>query len=156
MVVNILRHLLACQLLKAFGRLFTTTHPGIRKDMLGEPHGADDVLGVLNVSPNPLHEILELMKLTELTVNSNMETRAVGFKPYIAPALSSGAISLIETLKGGWNYSSVYFGAEAEGAFFGCRNKRTAGGIEIEDIPLCDALYERIRRSYDNLCELSL
>ena len=116
------------------------------------PHGEDLVIAnsISNYS-----EALSL-KLTELTVNSNMETRAVGFKPYIAPALSSGAISLIETLKGGWNYSSVYFGAEAEGAFFGCRNKRTAGGIEIEDIPLCDALYERIRRSYDNLCELSL
>ena len=89
-------------------------------------------------------------ELTELTVRANMEVRAGGFKPYIAPALSSGAISLVETLGGGWNYSSVYLG----GAFLGCRNRRCRDGIEMEDLPLDDRLFRRIERAYENLKKL--
>lgn len=93
-------------------------------------------------------------ELTGLTINSNMDTRADGFKPYIAPAMSSGAISLVETLRGGWNYSSVYFGYGDGGAFMGCRNRRMHEGIQIEDLPLDDKLFERIENAYDNLKEL--
>lgn len=94
------------------------------------------------------------LRLTDLTVQSNLETRADGFKPYIAPALSSGAISLMETVKGGWNYSSVYFGADGCGAFLGCRNRRTHRGIEIEDMPLDELLFARIENAYGNLEKL--
>lgn len=93
-------------------------------------------------------------ELTRLTVSSNMETRADGFKPYIAPAMSSGAISLIETLSGGWNYSSVFLGAGASGAFLGCRNRRTEEGIQIENLPIDEKLFQRIEKAYDNLKEL--
>lgn len=73
------------------------------------PHGEDLVIAdsVRNYDDEISRE------LTELTVRANMEVRAGGFKPYIAPALSSGAISLVETLRGGWNYSSVYLGGIA-------------------------------------------
>lgn len=94
-------------------------------------------------------------ELTNLTVNANMKVREDGFKPYIAPAMSSGAISLIETLKGEWNYSSVYFGSEESGAFLGCRNRRTSEGILIENAPVDEALFSRIKHAYDNLKELS-
>lgn len=93
-------------------------------------------------------------ELTGLAVNSNMDTRADGFKPYIAPALSSGAIALIETLRGSWNYSSIYLGSDSEGAFLGCRNRRSAEGVEIENLPLDDKLFQRIKKAYDNLKEM--
>lgn len=114
------------------------------------PHGEDLVIADSVLSYD--HE--NSLELTALTVNSNMETRADGFKPYIAPALSSGAISLLETLKGGWNYSSVYFGKDCSGAFLGCRNRRTADGIEIENLPLDDILFGRIEKAYRNLEKL--
>lgn len=111
------------------------------------PHGEDLVIADSISDYN--HEIS--LALTDLTVKSNMDTRADGFKPYIAPALSSGAISLIETLSGGWNYSSVYFGDGSDGAFMGCRNRRTSAGIQVEDLPLDDQLFSRIEKAYRNL-----
>ena len=93
-------------------------------------------------------------QLTELTVRSNMETRADGFKPYIAPAISSGALSLLETLHGRWNYSSVYYGKGTSGAFMGCLNRRAAEGIEVENMPLEEELFARIEKAYRNLEKL--
>ena len=95
--------------------------------------------------------------LTERTVRSNLDTRADGFKPYIAPAISSGALSLLETLRGGWNYSSVFLGSETEGAFLGCRNRRCGENlaeIQLEDLPLPEELFERIENAYRNLCRI--
>lgn len=114
------------------------------------PHGEDLIIA------NSVEKYDNLLseELTKMTVNSNMETRADGFKPYIAPALSSGAISIIEMLRGGWNYSSVYFGYGDEGAFLGCRNRRTSEGFEIEDKGMCEELYNRIYGSYQKLCEI--
>ena len=114
------------------------------------PHGEDLVIADSIKSYN--HELS--IELTQLTVNSNMVTRADGFKPYIAPAMSSGALSLIETLKGGWHYSSLYYGCGTSGAFLGCRNRRTAHGNEVDNLPLDDRLYERIENAYRNLEKL--
>lgn len=87
------------------------------------------------------------LALTEKTVTSNLKTRALGFKPYIAPALSSGALSLLAVLDGSWQYSSLSFGR----AFLGVRNRLTAEGREIEDLPLDDALFARIEAAYEDL-----
>lgn len=54
--------------------------------------------------------------------------RKLGYKPYVAPALSSGALSLLALLRGQWHYSSVYDGQ----VFMGCRNRLTPAGIETE------------------------
>lgn len=115
------------------------------------PHGEDLVIADSITSYND-----ELSReLTELTVKSNLETRADGFKPYIAPALSSGAISILQMLRKEWNYSSVFLGDENSGAFLGCRNRRTeAGSIIIENRELDERLFERIKNAYDNLCVL--
>lgn len=86
-------------------------------------------------------------KLTELTKNANLEIRKTGFKPYIAPALSSGALSIIATIKGEWHYSSVFLG----GVFMGCRNKLSPLGTEIERNELPSKLLERIREVYNEL-----
>ena len=43
--------------------------------------------------------------LTERTVHANLQMREMGFKPYVAPALSSGALSLLLCLRGQWHCS---------------------------------------------------
>ena len=117
------------------------------------PHGGD--LVIANSIDNYDDEISH--RLTELTVSANLKVRELGFKPYIAPALSSGAISLILTLHGEWNYSSVYLGKGTEGAFLGIRNRIdfNSGRVLVEDLPLPEKLYERIEKAYRNLCEIN-
>ena len=114
------------------------------------PHGQDLVIA------DSLEHYDDLLsrELTQLAVQSNMKTRELGFKPYIAPALSSGAISVLATLSGEWHYSSVYFGKGDEGAFLGMKNRRTPYGIQVENFPLPQLLYERIETAYRNLKEL--
>ena len=117
------------------------------------PHGAD--LVIANSIEN--YDDAVSRALTDLTVNANLKVRELGFKPYIAPALSSGAISLLLTLAGKWNYSSVFLGKGAEGAFLGIRNRVdiASGKILVEDMPLPDELYERIEKAYRNLCGIN-
>ena len=54
------------------------------------PHG--EGLVIANSIENYDEEIS--LKLTTLTKEANLAVRACGFKPFIAPSLSSGAISL--------------------------------------------------------------
>ena len=117
------------------------------------PHGGD--LVIADSIDNYDDEISR--RLTELAVSANLKVRELGFKPYIAPALSSGAISLVLTLQGEWNYSSVYLGKGTEGAFLGIRNRidRSSGRIIVEDLPLPEKLYNRIEKAYGNLCEIN-
>lgn len=114
------------------------------------PHGEDLVIAN---SITDYDEELSL-ELTELAVKANLKVRELGFKPYIAPALSSAAISILLTLRGQWHYSSLYFGNEEEGAFLGIKNRMGENGPKYEDIPLCDLLFQRINRAYQNLCKL--
>ncbi|KZL88803.1 lactate dehydrogenase [Clostridium magnum] len=86
--------------------------------------------------------------LTDKTKKANLEVRSIGFKPYVAPALSSGSLSLISTIKGDWHYSATFLG----GAFMGCRNRLTSSGIELEThnfIP--DSLFNNLQKTYNNL-----
>ncbi len=117
------------------------------------PHGGD--LVIANSIDNYDDEISR--ELTALTVAANLKVRELGFKPYIAPALSSGAISLLLTLRGEWNYSSVYMGKGTEGAFLGIKNRidPASGEVIIEDLPLPQKLYDRIENAYRNLCEIN-
>lgn len=86
--------------------------------------------------------------LTEKTKNANLDLRSFGFKPYIAPALSSGALSLLATLRQQWNYSSNFIG----GTFMGMRNKNTDKGIEIETFEeFPKELFSRLSSTYDYL-----
>lgn len=86
-------------------------------------------------------------ELTALTVNANREVRALGFKPYMAPALSSGALSLLLTISGQWHYSST----SIDGIFLGAKNRMTAQGIEVEMLPLPEQLFRRIEHAYEEL-----
>ncbi len=114
------------------------------------PHGEDLVIAN---SITDYDDHISVM-LTELTVKANMEVRSLGYKPYIAPAISSGAISLLLTLEGKWNYSSIYLGDGNSGAFLGIKNRLTPDGALAEDIPLPHMLYRRVERAYENLKEI--
>lgn len=117
------------------------------------PHGGD--LVIANSIENYDDEVSR--ELTAITVAANLKVRELGFKPYIAPALSSGAISLLLTLRGEWNYSSVYMGKGTEGAFLGIKNRidPASGEVIIEDLLLPQKLYDRIENAYRNLCEIN-
>ena len=91
-------------------------------------------------------------ELTEKTVRANLELRALGFKPYVAPALSSGALSLLLLLRGEWHCSSVYL----DGIFMGCKNRLGPAGVELEQLPLPEALLARIRETAEKLRAIPL
>ncbi|QHI71274.1 lactate/malate family dehydrogenase [Aminipila terrae] len=111
------------------------------------PHGQDLVIAdsILDYHDQVSEE------LTRLTVQSNLDVRNLGFKPYIAPALSSGTISILLTLRGEWHYSSNFIGKEKEGAFMGALNRMTSQGTRFEETLLPEKLFLRIKNAYDNL-----
>ena len=90
-------------------------------------------------------------ELTELTVTANLKMRELGFKPYAAPALSSGALSLLLTLRGEWHCGSVFL----DGIYMGCRNRFTPAGIETELLPsIPEALYRHLESAAADLKEI--
>jgi len=111
------------------------------------PHGQD--LVIADSMTNYNDEISR--ELTQKVVTENLRIRGMGYKPFIAPAISSGALSILAMLKGDWHYSSNYVGDGADGAFFGALNRVVNGRTEIENVPLSDELFERIQLAYDNL-----
>ena len=86
-------------------------------------------------------------ELTEKTKRANLDMRQLGYKPYAAPALSSGALSLLACLRGQWQCSSVFL----DGIFMGVRNRIAPNGPEVERLPLPGALLERLRETMEAL-----
>ena len=107
------------------------------------PHGKD--LVIANSILNYDNELS--MELTKYAVEANLEVRKTGFKPYIAPALSSGAISIVYTLEGKYHYSSNYLA----GVYMGAKNRNPPSGLDIEKINMPDMLFERIKKTYNKL-----
>lgn len=107
------------------------------------PHGEDLVIA------NSIRNYDDALsrQLTEQAVRANLQMRELGFKPYIAPALSSGALSLLLCLRGQWHCSSTYLG----GVFMGARNRVTAAGTELERLPLPRQLQDRLQTTMDRL-----
>lgn len=107
------------------------------------PHGKDLIIA------NSIEHYDDAIskELTKLAVEANLRTREIGYKPYIAPALSSGTISLLLTMSGEWHYSSTCMG----GVFLGARNRMTEEGVELESLPLPEALFRRIEHAYREL-----
>lgn len=103
------------------------------------PHGA----GLIAANDPIQYNAVRSARLTELTTTANLRVRELGFKPYIAPALSSAAISLLRLLRGQLHYSAVPMG----GAYFGCRSRMTAHGILVEREPLHPALYAKVQET---------
>lgn len=85
--------------------------------------------------------------LMNKTITANLEMRKIGFKPYIAPAIASGAISLIKTLAGEWHYSCVSF----DGFYYGCLNRKIGALQEIEHLKMDRTLQQRILESAEEM-----
>ena len=120
------------------------------------PHGED--LVIANSLVNYDDEISR--ELTALTVKANLKVRELGYKPFLAPAISSAAISILLTLRGEWNYGSCFVGEfekqEGEepvvkGAYLGMLSRFTTAGVQWEDVNLPEELYNRIKKSYQRL-----
>ncbi|WP_251860436.1 lactate dehydrogenase [Clostridium sp. Marseille-Q2269] len=86
--------------------------------------------------------------LTKKTREANLEIRSLGFKPYIAPALSSGSLSLIATIQSKWHYSATFL----DGAFMGIKNRFINNTTELEtykNIP--SSLLKKIEETHSYL-----
>ena len=111
------------------------------------PHG--DGLWIANSLSQYDEELSR--ELTERTVTANLKMRELGFKPYVAPALSSGALSLLLTLRGEWHCGSVFL----DGVYMGCKNRYTSAGMETELLPsIPDALFAHIEDAAEHLREI--
>lgn len=108
------------------------------------PHGTG--LFIANSVANYDEDISQ--ELTRLTVTANLKMREIGFKPYVAPALSSGALSLLLTLRGEWHCGSVFL----DGVYMGVKNRYTPAGVETELLPhIPDPLFAHIREAAEHL-----
>ncbi|MDD3919902.1 MAG: lactate dehydrogenase [Eubacteriales bacterium] len=88
-------------------------------------------------------------ELTQQVVQANLALRETGFKPYIAPALSSGALSILAAIRGDWHYSAIPLG----NAYFGCYNRFTQAGLDWEVEPIPEPLMARLKNAYDTLVQ---
>ncbi len=110
------------------------------------PHGKG--LIIANSVTNYDEDLSEI--LTQKTIEANLEIRDLGFKPYIGPALSSGAISIINTISNKWHYSANFIG----GVFMGSNNRNLESGLEFERLDFPEKLFEKIESTYDMLKEI--
>ncbi|MBQ3356801.1 MAG: lactate dehydrogenase [Oscillospiraceae bacterium] len=85
------------------------------------PHGA----GLVVANDLAQYDDALSLALTKQTVQANHAVRALGFKPYIAPALSSACISLLNLLRGKPFYGAI----PSDGVWFGCLARRTEQGF---------------------------
>ena len=88
-------------------------------------------------------------RLTELTRTANLQVRDLGFKPYIAPGLSSAAVSLLRLLRGEAHYGAV----PLQGAYFGCVSRMTTQGLLLQREVICETLLSRLEETHRALRE---
>lgn len=111
------------------------------------PHGG----GLIAANHPTSYDAALSETLTQDTVSANLRVRELGFKPYIAPALSSAAISILRLIRGQMHYGAVPMG----GAYFGCQSRMTAQGLSVLREPLHPALYGRIQAVHKMLEDFS-
>lgn len=109
------------------------------------PHGE----GLIIADSIENYDQIKSNYLTQKTQNANIKLREVGFKPYIAPALSSGSLSILAAIKNQWHYSSTFIG----GTYMGARNRIIDGETELETLELKDNLFNKIQDTYNYLKE---
>lgn len=88
--------------------------------------------------------------LTNKTLNANKDVRSLGYKPYVAPSLSSGALSIVSTINGNWFYGSSYMGE----TYMGSKCRLIDKQLEIEQLPLPNALFNKINSTYERLVSI--
>ena len=107
------------------------------------PHGE-----ALVVSDDILSEDQDAaLRLTKCVVEANLEMRALGYKPFVAPAMSSGAISIVNLLAGKDHYSANYL----RGVYWRSRNRHRSYGVDIERLSISKALMVRLESTYKRL-----
>ena len=130
--------------------IFNANRLGIESDGIRVfgPHGKD--LLVLNSAASYDDEKTEI--LTRETVTANLAVREIGYKPFIAPAISSGAISIIDVIKGSPHYSCQYIG----GMFFGGMYSFSHDGLNVHGgvtdknaLGKIELTWENVRKSYE-------
>ena len=109
------------------------------------PHG-NGLVAVNSILPEEYNDEATA-QLTRLTTNANISVREIGYKPYIAPGVSSVALTIPEVIAGSWNDSARFLNV----VFFGARNRLTPAGTQWEDPLLPDELFCRLRDSYLDL-----
>ena len=110
------------------------------------PHGQE--LIVANDTGEKYDDVLS-QKLTAETVTANLLVRDLGFKPYIAPGLSSAAVSILRTVTGQWHNGAV----PMDGAYWGCQSRMTRYGPELLRRPLHPVLMKRMMEAHKHLKE---
>lgn len=110
------------------------------------PHG--EGLLVVNSRGDDYDEAIS-EKLTLLTREANLRVRELGFKPYIAPGLSSAAVSLVRMLQGEDYYGSI----PMDGIYFGCRGRRKGQGLAPVREELNPAVLEKMAETFRHLQE---
>lgn len=108
------------------------------------PHGGGLVIAN---DPAAYDEDLSLA-LTRQTVAANREVRDLGFKPYIAPAISSACLSVLQLIRGQVFHGAIPLG----GVYFGCRSRRVGGFAPCVE-PLPPGLCARIEAAWNDLRE---
>ena len=113
-------------------------HIDFRNGRVYGPHGA----GLIAANaPDEGYDDAVSRELTGRTREANLRVRELGFKPYLAPGLSSAVISILRMLRG-----EIYYGAVPLGGYvFGCRSRWTENGQRIVREPVCPELMARIR-----------
>lgn len=89
------------------------------------------------------------LALTHAAATANQRVRELGFKPYLAPGLSSAAISVLRTLRGQWHDGAVPLG----GAYFGCQSRMTRQGLELRRRAIHPLLLRRLQQVHKGLRE---
>lgn len=112
------------------------------------PHGAGLVCA--NAPAEGYDEALS-QAITEATRTMNLRIRELGFKPYIAPGISSAAVSILRLLRGAPHYGAI----PLDGVYFGCHSRMTPAGPEVVREPVCPQLLGRIQTAFDELRDFS-
>ncbi len=118
----------------------------LKKGRVFGPHG--EGLIVADSIENYNEEISNY--LTNKTINANKEVRVLGYKPFVAPSISSGALSLIATIKGDWFYGSTYM----KEVYMGAKCRLLPSGIEVEQLDLPEPLIDKLKLTYNKLAAI--
>lgn len=107
------------------------------------PHGA----GLVAANAPDTYDDASSQAITKATREMNLRVRELGFKPYIAPGLSSAAISILRLIRGQSHFGAVPVG----GVYFGCDNTMTASGPLLYRESMNPQLFDRVDEAFRDL-----
>lgn len=108
------------------------------------PHGAGLVAAN---APHVGYDATLSQAITTAAREMNLQVRDLGFKPYIAPGLSSAVVSILRLVRGLPHFGAIPLG----GVYFGCTTAMTPYGPAIHREALAPDLFRRITVAYDAL-----